>query len=154
MFTTRADHRSASTRTPRLRRGSQLIELSFAIFVLLFLMLGMIEFGYYFFVKHSMQGAAREGCRTAIVPSADSTAVTKAVAASLNAAGLNTSSITLDSKYTLSLTPSSWTSMSSGGSITLELDASWNAFGVRPLSQFRKDTGDKTIKAITVMRKE
>jgi Flp pilus assembly protein TadG len=154
MFNKRINRPLGRTRTPALRLGSQLIELMFAIVVLLFLMLGMIEFGYYFFVKHSMQGAAREGCRAAIVPSADSTAVTKAVAASLNAAGLNGSSVTLDGKYTLLLSPDNWASMTSGGSITVEVDASWNSFGVRPLSQFRSDTGDKTIKAITIMRKE
>src|SRR5690242_1762346 len=129
MFNQHTHERQPSSINRRRRqRASQLIELMFAIVVLLFLMLGMIEFGYYFFVKHSMQGAAREGCRAAIVPSATSSGVTTAVAASLNAAGLNTSSTSLDTRYTLSILPSNWTGMTSGGSITVEIDASWNSF--------------------------
>ena len=69
--------------------------------VLFYLVLGAMQFGYYFFVKNTLQGAAREGCRAGIVLNNDNGDVTTSVAQYLKAAGLNSSATTLDTKYTL-----------------------------------------------------
>lgn len=138
------------TRPRNIRRGNAVLDAALVLPVLLSLTFGSIEYGYFFFVKHSLQGAAREGCRAAIVPSTtDNTVVTQAVAASLKAAGLNSSNTTLDSKFTLSVSPV--VTSASGTAITVEVDATWGTIGVRPLGVIGTS---KVLKGITVMRKE
>src|SRR5215204_1026175 len=54
-------------RRPRLRRsGNALLDLAFVLPILLMLTFGAVEYGYALYVKHALQGAAREGARTAI----------------------------------------------------------------------------------------
>jgi Flp pilus assembly protein TadG len=135
----------------RVRRGNALLDAALVLPILLSLTFGTVEYGYFFFVKHSLQGAAREGCRAAIVPTADNTAVTQAIAAALKAAGLNSSNTTLDSKFTLTLTPANVSGLSSGTSITVQIDATWGQVGVRPLGLIG---AAKVVRGTTVMRKE
>lgn len=136
---------------PSARRGNAVLDAALVLPILLSLTFGTIEYGYFFFVKHSLQGAAREGCRAAIVPSADNTQVTQAVAAALKAAGLNSSLTSLDAKFNMTLTPATVAGQSAGTSITVQLDASWGSIGVRPLGLI---SADKTVRGVTVMRKE
>jgi Flp pilus assembly protein TadG len=133
------------------RRGNAILDAAFVLPILLTLTFGSIEFGYFFFVKHSLQGAAREGARAAIVPDATNTKVTSAVAASLNAAGMNSSVTSLDPKYVLTLTPSTISSATTGTSVSVQLDTTWGAVGVRPLGII---PATKTVRGITVMRRE
>ena len=55
-------------------KGNAVIEVALTLPVVLALSFGCVEFGYFFFVKNSVQGAAREGARTAITPTATNTA--------------------------------------------------------------------------------
>ena len=72
------------------QRGNAVLETSLVLMFVLFpLTFGMVEFGYFFYVKHSLQGAAREGARAAIVPTAVNSEVTTAVNAAMSAAGLS-----------------------------------------------------------------
>jgi Flp pilus assembly protein TadG len=119
--------------------------------ILLSLTFGTVEYGYFFFVKHSLQGAAREGCRVGILPTADNAQVTQAVVGSLNAAGLNASQSSLDAKYTLTLTPNNVSGLSSGTPVTVQVTCTWGAIGVRPLGLIG---ANKVVRGITVMRKE
>lgn len=139
--------RSLSSR----RRGNAVLDAALVLPVLLTLTFGSVEYGYFFFVKHSLQGAAREGARAAIVPDATNTKVTTAVAASLKAAGLNSSATTLDTKYALTLTPSSVSNVSTGTTITVQLDTTWGVVGVRPMGLIGQG---KIVRGITVMRRE
>ena len=136
---------------PNARRGNALLDAALVLPILLSLTFGTVEYGYFFFVKHSLQGAVREGCRAAIVPTADNTAVTNAIAASLKAAGLNSSTTILDAKYTLTVTPPSVSGLSAGTSVTVQLDTTWSQVGVRPLGLIGSA---KIVRGITVMRKE
>ena len=61
------------------RRGNAIIEAALVVPILLSLAFGTVEFGYYFFVRNNLQGAAREGARAAILASATNTDVTSAV---------------------------------------------------------------------------
>ena len=45
----------------RRRRGSAVLDAALVFPILLSLTFGAIEYGYYFFVKNTLQGAAREG---------------------------------------------------------------------------------------------
>ena len=142
---------SNRTRLHGVRRGNALLDAALVLPILLSLTFGTIEYGYFFFVKHSLQGAAREGCRAAIVPTADNTSVTQSIASALRAAGLNSSSTTLDSKFTLTLTPSNVNGLSAGTSVTVQVDATWGQVGVRPLGLIGSA---KVVRGTTVMRKE
>lgn len=132
------------------RRGNAVLDAALVLPILLSLTFGTVEYGYYFFMKHSLEGAAREGARAAIVPSTVSnTTVTTAVANALNAAGLNSSTTTLDAKYTLSISPA--VTSASGTAITVTLSASWGTVGIRPLGLIGSG---KTVTGTAVMRKE
>jgi Flp pilus assembly protein TadG len=138
-------------RSRNVRRGNALLDAALVLPILLSLTFGTIEYGYFFFVKHSLQGAAREGCRAAIVPTADNTAVTQTIATALKAAGLNSSNTTLDTKFTLTLTPTNVSGLTAGTSVTVQLDATWGTVGVRPLGLIGTA---KIVRGTTVMRKE
>ena len=43
------------------RRGAAILEMALTLGLLLNLTFGMVEFGYYFYVKNSFANAAREG---------------------------------------------------------------------------------------------
>jgi Flp pilus assembly protein TadG len=143
-------HRTKQSNAQR-RRGNAVLDAALVLPVLLTLTFGSIEYGYFFFVKHSLQGAAREGARAAIVPDATNTKVITAVATSLNAAGLNTSTITLDSKYTLTMSPSTITSATTGTAVSVQVDTTWGIVGVRPMGIIG---ATKNVRGVTVMRRE
>ena len=54
----------------RARSGAETLELAFALPLLLVLAFGTIEFGYWFYLEHNFQAAAREGARAAVVKTA------------------------------------------------------------------------------------
>ena len=95
----------------RPRRGGSLVELALTLGILLNLTFGMVEFGYYFYVKHSLEGAGREGCRAFICAGATLTDVTNAVNTSMTAANLASSGYTVVVKdgetttYNMLITP-------------------------------------------------
>jgi Flp pilus assembly protein TadG len=48
-------------------RGATLVEFALVLVVFLMLLLGIIDFGRYFFIQHTLQFATREGTRLALV---------------------------------------------------------------------------------------
>jgi Flp pilus assembly protein TadG len=48
-------------------KGSTIVEFAMVFPMLLLLMFGVMDFGFYFFVQHSLQFATREGVRLALV---------------------------------------------------------------------------------------
>ena len=77
------------------RRGGAVLETILILPILLYMGFGTVEFGYYFYVKHSCEGAARDGCRAAIVAGAQYSDVTSAVSSSMSAANLGSSGYTV-----------------------------------------------------------
>lgn len=49
------------------KRGSSAVEFALALPVFIILVIGIVEFGWYFFVQHTLQFATREGLRLALV---------------------------------------------------------------------------------------
>ncbi len=49
------------------RRGSEILELGLLLGPVLLIVLGGLDFGYYLYVQHNCQSAAREGARAGIV---------------------------------------------------------------------------------------
>jgi Flp pilus assembly protein TadG len=131
-------------------RGSSVLDMALVLPILLALSFGTVEFGYYLFVKHNMQAAAREGARAAIVPSAVQSDVTTAVANVMSAAGLSASG------YTTTVTDTSGNAINvstatAGTAIKVTVQCTWGTVGVRPLGVI---SSTKAVIGTTVMRKE
>jgi Flp pilus assembly protein TadG len=130
-------------RGQRGRRGGAVLETAIVLPVLLSLAFGTVEFGYYFFVKNTLQGAAREGARAAIISTATNTDVTTAVSGVMSAAGI--------ASYTTSTTPATISGVASGTSITVTVTCTWSNVGLRPLGLI---PANKTVVGTAVMRRE
>jgi Flp pilus assembly protein TadG len=139
----------------RRRRGNAVLEVWLVMPLLLSLTFGTVEYGYFFFLKHSMQGATREGCRVAVLSTATNTQVTQAIAASLYAAGMNSSATTLDAKYTCTTSPASVSGQSAGTTISVTLSTTWGQAGVSALPIYLGGIrSTKAVTTATTMRKE
>ena len=79
----------------RRRFGGAVLETVLILPVLLYLAFGVVEFGYYFYVKHSLEGAARDGCRAAIPAGALYSDITSAVDTCMAASNLSSSGYTM-----------------------------------------------------------
>jgi Flp pilus assembly protein TadG len=127
------------------RRGNAVLEAALVLPILLYLAFGTVEFGYFFYVKNNVQGAAREGVRASIPPGATNTDVTNAIASQMTAAGLQSSG------YTVTTTPTNVSGLSPGTSVTVSVQCTWGTVGLRPLQLI---SASKLVKGQAVMRKE
>jgi Flp pilus assembly protein TadG len=161
---------SAGVAAPRRRRhGAAVLELALTLAILLNLTFGMVEFGYYFFVKNTCQGAARDGARAGIVTGATysttntSASITTSVQTAMSAAGFGTSS----PKYTFSVyddttdpthaspitTDAGLAAVSTGDALEVDVQGTWSTIGAgfRPLSLIGSS---KVVLGTAVMRHE
>jgi Flp pilus assembly protein TadG len=128
--------------------------MAFVLPILLMLAFGVVEYGYYFYVKNNVQAAAREGARAAIVPAATYQNVVDAVGNVMTAAGLN------NTGYTLTVTDTTGAAISlntvtPGTSIKVSVQCTWGSVGVHPLPEVLGGMNPaKLVKGATVMRKE
>ncbi len=129
----------------KLRRGNAVLEAALVLPILLYLAFGTVEFGYFFYVKNNVQGAAREGVRAAIPPGATNTDVNTAVLNQMTAAGLQASG------YTITTTPSNVSGLAAGTAVTVNVQCTWGVVGLRPLQLI---STSKIVKGQAVMRKE
>ncbi|MGE5610657.1 MAG: TadE/TadG family type IV pilus assembly protein [Bacillota bacterium] len=127
------------------RRGNAVLEAALVLPILLSLAFGTIEFGHFYFIKHNLQGAARQGARAAIPAGATNNDVIKAVGNVLTAAGLQPSTVAI------ATTPPDITAAAPGDDITVTVQCKWGSVGVRPLTLI---SANKPVKAAAVMRKE
>lgn len=65
------------------RRGAQLIEMAICFPVLLFLSMGLVEFGQYFYIRHCFESATRDGARYAILGTATQSQTVATITATL-----------------------------------------------------------------------
>jgi Flp pilus assembly protein TadG len=142
----------------RNRRGSAVLDAALVFPILLSLTFGTVEFGYYFYIKHTLQGAAREGCRDAITGDG-TTGVNTTVAQCLKAAGLQTSATVVDTtKFTLKIeyplgSTCDPTTVTAGNPIYVTVQGTWGTLGsgFRPLGLI---SSTKVVAGVTAMRKE
>jgi Flp pilus assembly protein TadG len=141
-------------RRSRNRRGSSVLDTFFVMTLLLGLSFGIVEYGYFFFVKHNLQAAAREGARAAILPGATSQNVTDAVTSLMKSAGLDKTG------YSVSVTDTGGkaldvSSATAGTPIQVQVQCTWGSVGVHPLPESLGGISPaKVVKGATVMRKE
>jgi len=138
--------------TRRGRRGSAVMEAALALPVLLYFSFGMVEFGQFFYAKHTVQSAARDGCRQAILGTATTAAATTAVANTMSAAGFSSSGYTLTfTNPTGGATYSDISTVAAGAGIKTTVTVNYGAVGVRPLGII---PANKQVIGITTMVKE
>jgi Flp pilus assembly protein TadG len=148
----------------RSRRGNAVIELALTLGILVNLSFGMVEFGYYFYVKNSFEGAAREGARAAIVPGALTTDVTTAITNSMTVAGYSSTQYSVEYQAgttgafyvggaSYSTNPATITSATVGTPIGVTVYSSWSTVG-KGFSPMHFIGSSKVLSAVAVMRKE
>jgi Flp pilus assembly protein TadG len=145
---------TATQTTPRGRRrprANATLELVLALGILLNLTFGTIEFGHFFFVKNTLQGAAREGSRAAISAAATNAEVTSTVNASLNAAGFNTAKYTIQIRNAADTANVDVATQAAGTGILVKVSGTWGTVGLRPLGLINSS---KKVLGAAVMRKE
>ncbi len=117
---------TARPRRPH-RNGGALIEAILVLPLLVMLTFGAIEYGWAFYVKHAISAAAYVGARSAIATGSTNATVTSAVAASMLAAGFQSS------QYTLTTSPTTVAGASAGTYVTVTIACTWSTVGVTPL---------------------
>ena len=134
------------------RGGSAILETAVVLPVLLMLSLGMAQYGYYFYLKNTFQGAAQAGARAAIPATATNASVTGAggvVTNMLTAAGIPAAS------YTVTLSPSDISTASAGTQVRVTISASWGTIGVQTLAPALGGISPvKSVTGVGVMVKE
>jgi Flp pilus assembly protein TadG len=121
------------------------LEAALVLPVLLSVAFGTVEFGHFFYIKNTLQGAAREGCRAAIVSGSTNADVTAAVNKQLTMAGLNTA------QYTVTTSPATVSTVTAGTSVSVTVSAPWGTVGMRPVGMI---SSGKTVSGACVMRHE
>jgi Flp pilus assembly protein TadG len=149
LFTSR--HRARGAHASK-RRGGAILETVLILPVLLYLAFGTVEFGYYFYVKHSLEGAARDGCRAAIPAGAVYSDITGIITSSMTAANLASSGYTVAVQDN-GVTVVSLASAVAGDTITVTVTCTWSTAGqgYRPWNLIG---GTKQVIGTAVMRKE
>ena len=137
-------------RARRARRtGATVMEMALTLMVLLALSFGTVEFGHFFFLKNTVQGAAREGVRAAMTPGGSNMDVTAAVTSTLQAAGLTLSDFTTTVKVNGVVANAD--SAAAGQTIEVTVEATWGTVGLRPMGLI---DSAKALRGVAVMRKE
>ncbi|HEX4055830.1 MAG TPA: TadE/TadG family type IV pilus assembly protein [Tepidisphaeraceae bacterium] len=146
-----------------------MLELALTLSLLFSITFGLIEYGYYFYVKNTMEGAAREGCRGAIVAGATLSAANIDIENQLQVANLVPSGTTASGgsgSYTIgnysvtykdSTTGTTVSTLSSpillGHTLTVTITATWGTVGAgfRPMALIG---ASKTVTCASSMRIE
>jgi Flp pilus assembly protein TadG len=77
------------------RAGASAVEFAFAAPVMFVFVLGIVEVGRGIMVQQLLLNAARQGCRTGILPSSGNTEITNAVTNALTPSGISSDTITV-----------------------------------------------------------
>jgi Flp pilus assembly protein TadG len=154
------------TTARRRRRGGAVLELALTLSILFSICYGLIECGYYFYVKNTMEGAAREGCRAGIVTNATTAQCNTAIENQLQAAGLVPNGTTASGSgnsytignYTVTFedngtATSNVANVPTGDTLTVQITATWGTVGAgfRPAAIIG---ANKTITTASAMRVE
>ena len=136
----------------RVRRGNGVLEAALVLPVLLALSMGMVEFGQFFYMKHTIQAASRDGARTAILSSTTHSAAQTAITNTMNSANV------ANNKYTVTFQNASTNAtitdvgtVTKGTGIKVTVSATAGTVSVRPLGVI---PANKAIVGVTTMIKE
>jgi Flp pilus assembly protein TadG len=135
----------------RFRSGNAVLDMALIMPLLIMLTFGAVEYGFALYIKHTLQAAAREGARAAIVAGATAANVQTSVDSAMSVAGF------AQAKYTRppTILPANWTTAPAGTTITVTVTTTWGTAGCKVLPDLLG--GIKTTKVLTgatAMRKE
>ncbi|MDB5327452.1 MAG: hypothetical protein JWM57_3021 [Phycisphaerales bacterium] len=139
------------TQSIRRRSGSAVLEGFFVLNAMIFLAFGCVEFGHYFYIKHTLQGASREGARSAATGTSNAE-VTATVKSSMDAAGIAPASysVLITDTSNVAMTISA-TNPTSGTAIVVKVQSTWGTVGLRPMGLIG---AAKIVVGATTMRRE
>ena len=135
----------------RCRSGNAVLDMALIMPLLIMLTFGAVEYGFALYIKHSLQAAAREGARAAVVSGATATDVQTAVDSAMAAAGF------AQAKYTRppTIAPAGWATAAAGTTITVTVNTTWGTAGCKVLPNYLGGIPTtKTLAGATTMRKE
>ena len=138
-------------RVRRFRSGNAVLDMALIMPLLIMLTFGAVEYGFALYIKHSLQAAAREGARAAVVAGATATEVQTAVDSAMLAAGF------AQAKYTRppTIAPAGWVTSAAGTTITVSVSTTWGTAGCKVLPNYLGGIPTtKTLTGATTMRKE
>ena len=128
---------------PNRRGGNAILEMALVMPMLMFLALGMVEFGQFFYIHNAFQQAARDALRASIMPNAQQADPTTAARRTLAAAGITFQSSWMNIQ---DITPLGWggspvgtvtdvSTVPAGHAITLTITTTYGSLpgAVRPL---------------------
>ena len=131
------------------RRGASVLEFVLVLPILIMLCFGVVDYGYFFYVKNTVQGAAQSGARAAIPGTAAQTDVTTTVSNIMTAAGLQSSG------YTVTTSPTDITTAAAGSMVTVTVRVNWSNVGAHALSSgYGGISSSKVIIGTASMQKE
>lgn len=136
------------------RRGGAVLELVLVLPILLAISFGATDYGYYFYVKNTIQGAALAGGKAAAPVGAANTDVTTAVANMMSASGFTSSN------YTTTITDLNGnaldlSSTGSGVPVKVTVSCNWGTVGVHALPAFLGGIpSTKTVSGVSVVMTE
>jgi Flp pilus assembly protein TadG len=102
----------------RPRSGAALVEFALILPVLLYMVFGLIEYGWLILKQQQLNNAAREAVRLAVLPSATDTAINAKVTTLMTAAGMGSTGYT-----TL---PTTWAGIASGSDVYVTVSVTYS----------------------------
>jgi Flp pilus assembly protein TadG len=129
------------------RRGSEVLELALLLPILLGLAFGAAAYGYYFFVQHNVQGAAREGARAGIPFNATQADADAKITNYLTNAGLTPADFSISFSHNVE-------TAAPGTDITVTVEGVWSTVGITLLPPPLSPAANKIVRGRAVMRKE
>jgi Flp pilus assembly protein TadG len=128
------------------------MEAALVLPVLLALSMGMIEFGQFFYAKHTITAAARDGCRTAILGNSTHAQAVAAVNSTMNSAGFAQGTYTVTFRDPSSnATIANVALVQKGDGVRVTVQANFGDIGTRPLGVI---PANKQVTGTTTMIKE
>ena len=132
--------------------GGSMLEMVLVLPILIMLSFGVVDYGYYMYLKNTLQGAAQAGARAAIPAAATNANVTGTngiITSMMSAAGISSSN------YTVTLNPTDVSTASVGSNITVTITATWSNVGTHALpTALGGISGSKQLIGVAVMQKE
>lgn len=139
----------SSPRRLRGARGTSVLEMALVLPILLMLSFGVVDYGYFFYIKNTVQGAAQAGVRAAIPASATNANVNSVITSMMSAAGIASGS------YTVTLTPTDVSTAAAGSTVQVQISITWGNVGLHALSSSMGGiSNSKQIVGSAVMVKE
>lgn len=131
------------------RKGGGVLEIMLLLPVLITLAFGVVDYGYYLYLKNTFEGAAELAVRAGVPAAATNSSITTAAGTMLGAAGISSSN------YTVTISPTSVSGLSAGSTITVTITGTWGNLGTKLLgTAFGGIAATKQITGSAVMLKE